>query len=83
MIDIVKELRKYNSTIPILVHANAGLPIFNNNIIEYPDTPEIMGNFVPKLVEAGANIIGGCCGTQPDHIKIFRKELDRFLKNII
>jgi 5-methyltetrahydrofolate--homocysteine methyltransferase len=42
-----------------------------------PDPPEIMTDGIWGLVRAGANIIGGCCGTTPEHIRMFRKELDK------
>ncbi|NLB60668.1 MAG: methionine synthase, partial [Lentisphaerae bacterium] len=53
---------------PILVHANAGLPVHRDGVDHFPDTPEMMADLVPALIEAGANIIGGCCGTTPAHI---------------
>ena len=36
----------------------------------YSETPEIIKEIVPKIIDAGANIIGGCCGTTPEHIKV-------------
>ncbi|MCK5087994.1 MAG: homocysteine S-methyltransferase family protein, partial [Melioribacteraceae bacterium] len=74
--DIVKEVRNINTNIPILVHANAGLPIQVDGEIVYPDTPERMAELTPELINAGANIIGGCCGTSPDHIRALRKIVD-------
>ncbi len=68
MIDVVKEIRKAAPKAPILVHANAGLPVSRDGVDVFPDTPEMMAEFVPALIEAGANIIGGCCGTTPAHI---------------
>ncbi|MBU4198964.1 MAG: homocysteine S-methyltransferase family protein [Verrucomicrobia bacterium] len=68
MIDVVKEIRKTAPLAPILVHANAGLPVNRNGVDVFPDTPAMMAEFVPALIEAGANIIGGCCGTTPAHI---------------
>jgi 5-methyltetrahydrofolate--homocysteine methyltransferase len=68
MVEIVREIRAANAEIPILVHANAGLPIIEDGGIRYPETPEIMASYLPALVEAGAGIIGGCCGTTPSYI---------------
>jgi len=68
MIDIVKEIRKIDNDIPVLVHANAGLPVFENGLVSYPETPSSMSARVDELIESGANIIGGCCGTTPEHI---------------
>lgn len=69
MIDIVKEIRKVDSATPVLVHANAGKPVSEDGITVFPDTPEIMAGQFDELVLSGANIIGGCCGTTPQHIK--------------
>lgn len=69
MIEIVKEMRVVNADIPILVHANAGLPQVVDGKSVFPESPEDMARQVPRLVEVGANIIGGCCGTTPAHIK--------------
>ncbi|HEX9972125.1 MAG TPA: homocysteine S-methyltransferase family protein [bacterium] len=76
MIDIVREMRDVEPNKPILVHANAGLPKNINGIDIFPETPEQMAALVPDLIKAGANIIGGCCGTKPDHIRAIRKAVD-------
>jgi 5-methyltetrahydrofolate--homocysteine methyltransferase len=72
MIEIVKVMRKAAPTTPILVHANAGLPKNVNGVDTFPETPEMMAAQVHGLVAAGANIIGGCCGTTPAHIKAMK-----------
>lgn len=69
MIDIVKEIRKVNTQIPILIHANAGLPVLINGKNHFPESPDDMALQIKDLVLAGANIIGGCCGTTPAHIQ--------------
>jgi len=69
MIDIVKAMKAAFPDASILVHANAGLPILVDGVDVFPETPEMMASYVPALVNAGANIIGGCCGTTPAHIK--------------
>ena len=74
MIDIVKAIREVDSFTPVLVHANAGLPVYEDGKTVFPDTPEIMASQFKQLVESGANIIGGCCGTTPEHIRAFVKE---------
>jgi 5-methyltetrahydrofolate--homocysteine methyltransferase len=72
MIDIVKAMRAVAPETPILVHANAGLPKNINGVDTFPETPEDMARQVGGLVKAGANIIGGCCGTTPAHIKAMK-----------
>lgn len=74
MIPIVQIIRSINQDIPILVHANAGLPHLHNGQNVFDETPDITASFVPRLIQAGANIIGGCCGTTPQHIKRIRQQ---------
>ncbi len=73
MIEIVREIRKVAKNSCILVHANAGLPKNVNGIDIFPETPEEMAAKIPELIAAGANIIGGCCGTTPAHIKAIKQ----------
>jgi 5-methyltetrahydrofolate--homocysteine methyltransferase len=73
MIDIVKELRAAAPTTPILVHANAGMPVFEDGKTVFKETPSDMAGRVKELIAAGANIIGGCCGTTPEHIAAMAK----------
>jgi 5-methyltetrahydrofolate--homocysteine methyltransferase len=68
MIQIVKEIRSINKSIPVLVHANAGLPKYIDGKTVFPETPDETAKFIVRLIDAGANIIGGCCGTTPQHI---------------
>jgi 5-methyltetrahydrofolate--homocysteine methyltransferase len=68
MVAIVQEMRAACPHAPILVHANAGLPTHVQGVDIFPETPADMARQVPALVQAGANIIGGCCGTTPAHI---------------
>ena len=77
MIDIVQELRAAAPQTPILVHANAGLPAIRDGLAVYPESPEEMALLVPEILHAGANIIGGCCGTTPEHIRAFGRALGR------
>jgi 5-methyltetrahydrofolate--homocysteine methyltransferase len=80
MIEIVKEMRAAAPKSFILVHANAGLPKNINGVDVFPETPEDMAKRVPDLIKAGANIIGGCCGTTPAHIKAIKQAVDAFKK---
>ena len=69
MIDIVREIRTVDRSTPVLVHANAGKPENKDGNTVFPETPEMMAAQVPDLIKSGANIIGGCCGTTPAHIR--------------
>ena len=76
MIEIVKEIRAAAPAAPILVHSNAGLPKNVNGVDVFPETPADMAGRVAALVAAGANIIGGCCGTTPAHIAAIKRAVD-------
>ncbi len=69
MIGITDEIRKIDKNIPVLIHANAGMPIYKDDQTIFPESPDEMAGYVMKLINAGANIIGGCCGTTPEHIQ--------------
>jgi methionine synthase I (cobalamin-dependent) len=56
---------------------NAGLPQLVGGKTVFKETPDDMAARIPDLVEAGAEIVGGCCGTGPDHIRRFAEELAR------
>ena len=69
MVRIAKKIRKVDNMIPILIQANAGLPFIKNDKTVFPETPEFTAKWVDSLINAGASIIGGCCGTTPEHIR--------------
>jgi 5-methyltetrahydrofolate--homocysteine methyltransferase len=77
MIGIVEEIRKTNTEIPVLIHANAGMPHYHDGQTVFPESPDEMAVLVPKILAAGANIIGGCCGTTPGHICRVREMVDK------
>lgn len=79
MIDIAKEIRRINSEIPIIVQANAGLPVIKEGKLTYPEDPEYVVSMVPQFVETGVNIIGGCCGTTPEHIKAIKRAIEQII----
>jgi 5-methyltetrahydrofolate--homocysteine methyltransferase len=73
MIEITRQMRAAVPDVPILIHANAGPPVMENGKTVFKESPELMASFVAELVQAGANIIGGCCGTTPAHITAVAK----------
>lgn len=68
MVDTVRSMYAY-ADIPVLAKPNAGLPILEDGRTIYKTTPEEFGRDGRLLVEAGARIVGGCCGTTPAHIR--------------
>jgi len=68
------------TSLPVMVQPNAGKPRLVNMKIVYDETPEQMVTGVMPLLEAGANIVGACCGSTPEHISAFRRVMDLFLE---
>jgi 5-methyltetrahydrofolate--homocysteine methyltransferase len=66
------------SGLPIMAQPNAGQPKLINMKVVYDETPEQMVGGVVPLIQAGANIIGACCGSTPDHIRAFRTAIDDY-----
>jgi 5-methyltetrahydrofolate--homocysteine methyltransferase len=56
--------------------ANAGIPQFRGEHIHYSGTPELMADYARLAVDAGARIVGGCCGTMPEHLAAMRRAID-------
>ena len=77
MIGIVKIIRNIDKDIPVMIQANAGVPELVDGKTVFRESPQMMASFVPELIKAGVNIIGGCCGTTPEHIREIGKALGR------
>ena len=71
MVGIAREFRQC-SQLPVIIQGNAGLPTTGENGLVYPDTPEYMSGKVAELLKLGVQIVGGCCGTTPEHIRAIR-----------
>ncbi|MEY2879210.1 MAG: Bifunctional homocysteine S-methyltransferase/5,10-methylenetetrahydrofolate reductase [Verrucomicrobiota bacterium] len=74
----VAAIYRAHSALPIMVQPNAGLPVLENLKAVYKQLPVDMAAGVPAALAAGANIIGSCCGSTPDHTRAIRAEVDRF-----
>jgi len=75
MADILTRMRSVTSR-PLIVQANAGLPVLVDGNTIFPGTPEEMVAYHDRLIALGVRVIGGCCGTTPDHIRAIRRALD-------
>ena len=65
----------------MMAYPNAGMPkLDENHKTVYTQTPTEMASYISLLIEAGAYLIGGCCGTTPEHIKAFREIVDSFVR---
>ena len=61
---------------PIIAKGNAGIPKYHDGHIHYDGTPDLMADYAVLARDAGVRIIGGCCGTMPDHLRAMRKALE-------
>ncbi len=69
MVDLVKIIRE-NTSLPIIAQANAGKPsLSDEGVVSYEQSIEDYIRFIPQMIQNGANVIGGCCGTNPEYIK--------------
>ena len=65
---VVADLARH-AAVPVAVRPNAGLPGLVDGMLSWPETPAIFAAHAPALVAAGARLIGGCCGTSPEHVR--------------
>jgi 5-methyltetrahydrofolate--homocysteine methyltransferase len=65
------------SPLPVAIQANAGLPETIDGALVYRETPEQFGAAVPALVDARVQLVGGCCGTTPAHVRAMRDAVSR------
>ncbi|MBQ6972495.1 MAG: homocysteine S-methyltransferase family protein [Synergistaceae bacterium] len=61
------------SHIPVMVQPNAGLPVMRDGVSHYDVTPEQFAEISVKFADLGVNILGGCCGTTPEHIAVMKR----------
>lgn len=62
--------------VPMIAKGNAGIPKYVDGHIHYDGTPELMADYACLARDAGARIIGGCCGTMPQHLRAMRAALE-------
>jgi methionine synthase I (cobalamin-dependent) len=65
---IIREMRKVTDA-PLIAYPNAGLPVTTGDTVTYELGPEAMARDYPALLDAGCNIVGACCGSDPEHIR--------------
>lgn len=75
MVEIARELDRH-ARVPIAIQSNAGLPEHHDGGLVWPEGPEHFAERVPELIELGVTVIGGCCGTGPEHVRAIRTAVD-------
>jgi len=74
---VAKQYRA-SCNLPVMVQPNAGLPVLENMKAVYKQLPPDMAKNVPDAISAGANIIGSCCGSTPEHTRAIRQVVEEF-----
>jgi 5-methyltetrahydrofolate--homocysteine methyltransferase len=74
----VVRLYRESCKLPIMVQPNAGLPVLEDLKAVYKQPPEETARAVPDVLAAGANIVGSCCGSTPDHTRAIREAVEQF-----
>ena len=69
MVKVAEELAAAKTGIPLWIKPNAGLPRMDGDLAVYDTTPETMASYTRRFIELGARIVGGCCGTSPQHLR--------------
>jgi len=72
---LVSVLEMTGAANPIVCKGNCGIPKFEGTTITYSGTPELMAKYARLAVDAGARIIGGCCGTSPEHLRAMAESI--------
>src|ERR671934_249356 len=73
---IIREMRTATAA-PLIAYPNAGLPVTTGDTVTYELGPEAMAREYPALLDAGANIVGACCGSNPEHIRLIAQAVRR------
>ena len=71
MVELARQFRQVTAA-PLAFQPNAGLPEPHGNTVVYPETPGTLARSAKALAAAGVGIIGGCCGTTPEHVRAVR-----------
>jgi homocysteine S-methyltransferase len=83
LLRILKQMRQAVPSAKYWVKPNAGWPEQVGGRIMYPADPEYFGEYALSLRDAGANVVGGCCGTTPQHIAAMKKALESVPASVI
>lgn len=75
MLAVVSDILKY-STVPVIIQANAGMPVNTDGIISYPCTAHEYNEFIKVIINMGVTVLGGCCGTSPEYTALMRRTID-------
>ncbi len=74
MTELLERMKRY-ATVPVFAKPNAGMPELENGVSVYKMTPKYFADCISDLVDAGANLVGGCCGSSVEHIRAVKQRV--------
>ncbi|HKA61807.1 MAG TPA: bifunctional homocysteine S-methyltransferase/methylenetetrahydrofolate reductase [Methylomirabilota bacterium] len=77
LFDILEQMLPEAGALPVAIQPNAGLPSRVGERLMYLSSPAYMADYAARMIGSGARLVGGCCGTTPQHIRAMREALDR------
>jgi len=77
LVEAIKAFKSTNPELPLIAKANAGIPVVVGTEVVYNGSPELMADYAVTVWNEGARLIGGCCGSTPDHIKAMAEALSK------
>jgi 5-methyltetrahydrofolate--homocysteine methyltransferase len=77
---LVSLVEMRDAPFPLITKGNCGVPHFEGTEAVYSGTPELMANYVRLAIDGGARIVGGCCGTTPEHLAAMRAAIDEHVR---
>ncbi len=72
MCEIAKKMREFTDGF-LIINSNAGIPEIRKGQVIYRESPEFMAQYFKQMADLNVNILGGCCGTTPSHIRALVK----------
>ncbi|MBI2525731.1 MAG: bifunctional homocysteine S-methyltransferase/methylenetetrahydrofolate reductase [Candidatus Rokubacteria bacterium] len=75
--DVLEQMLPEAGGLPVVIQPNAGLPSRVGERLMYLSSPAYMADYAARMIAAGARMVGGCCGTTPQHIRAMREAVDR------
>jgi len=76
VLDVLAEMREYTAGALLSGQPNAGWPMQVGDRVIYPSSPDYFANYANEALDLGVRLVGGCCGTTPDHIRSMRAAID-------
>ena len=73
--DVIKTMHTLDPDMILIAKSNAGIPHWVDDELHYDGTPKVMGEYTKRVFGLGASLIGGCCGSSPEHIKAMAEAL--------